>query len=136
LAATQFPYVQGRRVRHLNQLFVFFAAPDAEPGRHHLVRFRPAEDERDDRDDRDAAQDVVCVATRAWPGLFCGTVDLRATPVHPIPSDRPEALFTLEFPDSVGEICAAYLLAGYSAECRPRCGEPEKERCDCGCGRA
>jgi hypothetical protein len=51
-----------------------------------------------------------------------------------VPADRPEALFTLEFPEGVGEICAAYLLAGYSAQCRPRCGEPAKERCDCGCG--
>ncbi|WP_261561639.1 neuraminidase-like domain-containing protein [Frankia tisae] len=134
LAATHFPFIQGRRVRNLDQLYVFFSAPDADPGRHHLVRFRPTENEWDDRDDRDAVQDVVCVATRAWPGLFCGVVNLAATPVHPVPADRPEALFTLEFPAGVGEICAAYLLAGYSAECRPRRGEPAKERCDCGCG--
>jgi hypothetical protein len=132
--AAHFPFVQGRRVRDLNQLFVFFAAPEADPGRHHLVRFRPAEIERDDRDDRDAVQDVVCVATRAWPGLFCGVVDLGATPVHPVRADRPEVLFTLEFPESVGEICSAYLLAGYSAACRPRCGEEPEPKCGCARG--
>jgi hypothetical protein len=136
LSAAHFPFVPGGRVRHVDKLMIFFAAPDADPGAHHLVRFRPVEnenDDRDDRDDRDAVQDVTCVATRAWPGLFCGVVDLAATPIQPIPVEGAEALFTLEFPEHAGEICAAYLLAGYTAHCRPRCGgEPGGRHCRCG----
>ncbi|MEY9910134.1 hypothetical protein ABIA35_006378 [Catenulispora sp. MAP12-49] len=132
LSAAHFPFVQGKRVRHVDKLMLLFAAPDADPGSHHLVRFRPVENEHDDRADRDAVQDVTCVASRAWPGLFFGVVDLRATPISPVPRAGSEVLFTLDFPEHVGEICSAYLLAGYTAQCRPRCGE-ERER-DCGCG--
>src|SRR5262249_32429464 len=85
LSTSFFPFIQGRRPDRIDKLMLFFAAPDAEPGRHHLVRFRPAEDERVDREDRDLVQDVTCVATRAWPGLFCGVVDLSATPIRSLP---------------------------------------------------
>lgn len=131
LSASHFPFMQGRRPDRIDKLMLFFAAPDAEPGKHHLVRFRPAEHERADREDRDLVQDVTCVATQAWPGLFCGVVDLSAAPIESLPQERAEALFTVEFPVSVDELCGVYLLAGYAAACRPRCGD-ERER---GCGR-
>ncbi|MBR7834178.1 hypothetical protein KDL01_12960 [Actinospica durhamensis] len=155
LSSALFPFVQGRRVREVGKLLLFFAAPDAEPGRHHLVRFRPVEQEQeqeqeqerdgdgrggdgrdwDGRDGRDLVQDVTCVATAAWPGLFCGVVDLAETPLRPLPEELAQALFTFEFPDSVGEICGVYLLAGYEAACRPRCGDEPARPCSCGCGR-
>ena len=41
-----FPFVPDRRVRFIDRLLLVFAAPEADPGRHHLVRFR-YEDDRD-----------------------------------------------------------------------------------------
>lgn len=131
LSASLFPFIQGRRPDRIDKLMIFFAAADAEPGRHHLVRFRSADDEREDRD---LVQDVTCVATRAWPGLFCGVVDLSAAPVGSLPQERAEALFTVEFPESVDELCGVYLLAGYAAACQPRCGGRCGGRCDERCG--
>ena len=132
LSTSLFPFIQGRRPNRIDKLMLFFAAPDAQPGRHHLVRFRPVEDERVDRDDRDLVQDVTCVATRAWPGLFCGVLDLNATPIETLPKEHAEALFTIEFPAGVDELCGVYLLAGYAAECRPRCGDEHERGCACG----
>ena len=42
-----FPFVPGRRVRTIDRLLLMFAAPDADPGRHHLVRFWRDEADRD-----------------------------------------------------------------------------------------
>ena len=36
-----FPFVPGRRVHSIDRLLLMFAAPDAVPGRHHLVRVLP-----------------------------------------------------------------------------------------------
>ena len=54
-----------------------------QPGRHHLVRFW-----RDD-DGHERATEFECVADGAWPGFFCGTVDLREHPLGPLRDERP-----------------------------------------------
>jgi hypothetical protein len=121
-----FPYVPGRRVRSIDRLLLMFEAPGATPGRHHLVRFWR------DEADRDGAADVRCVADGAWPGYFCGAIDLREQPLGPLREGRPVAC-TIEIPAEAGEICNAFVIAHYDAECWPRCGSREPAG-GCGCG--
>ena len=90
------------------RLVLMFAAPGAECGRHHLVRFRP------DGAGRDEAADVECVASEAWPGFFYGTVDLREHPLGPLRDGCPVAC-TFEIPAQAGPIGSAFLLASYDA---------------------
>jgi hypothetical protein len=112
-----FPFIPGRRVHSIERLLFMFAAPDAEPGRHHLVRVR-----RDEEPDCGCVE-VECIASDAWPGLFCGTVDLGEHPLGPLRDDRPTTC-TFEIPNDVGEICNAFLIADYHAQPWPRCGPP------------
>lgn len=115
-----FPFVPGRRVRWIDRLVLLFAAPDAQPGRHHLVRFWC------DDEEADGVVDIECVATGARAGSFVGTVDLQR-PLGPLGEDRARCTFA--FGDAVGEICSAYVIARYQAECWPRCGPPREESC-------
>lgn len=113
-----FPFVPERRVRWIDRLVLAFAAPHAEPGRHHLVRFWR------DGEEADGVVDVECVASGALAGCFVGTVDLER-PLGPLGADS--ARCTVAFGDAAGEICGAYVIARYQAECWPRCGVPRGE---------
>jgi len=121
LVPAMFPFVAERRVRFIDRLMLVFAAPEAEPGRHHVVRLR-----------REGAEPeaVECVATSAWPGFFCGVVDLKDRPLGLLGPEN-SAWCTVEFPDHVGEICSAYVIPRYDAQCWPRCGPPRRDGC-CG----
>jgi Tc toxin complex TcA C-terminal TcB-binding domain len=116
-----FPFVPGRRVRWIDRLVLVFAAPGTEPGRHHLVRFWR------DGDDAGHVTDVECVATGALAGYFVGVIDLS----HPLgPLGEDHARCTFAFSDAAGEICDAYIVAHYRADCWPRCGPPREDGCD------
>ena len=112
--AAMFPFVPGRPVRTIDRLMLVFAAPDAEPGRRHLVRFW-----RDDAE-QDAAAEVECVASDGWPGYFRGPVDLRKRPLGPLRDGR-SATCTFELPQEAGEIRNVFVLASYDAS------PPDKE---------
>jgi Tc toxin complex TcA C-terminal TcB-binding domain len=117
-----FPFVPGRRVHWIDRLLLVFAAPDAVPGRHHLVRFWRDEADRDD------VAEFECVADGAWPGFFFGAIDLRERRLGPLQDERPAGC-TFEIPAQAGEICSAYVVAHYDADCWPRCGSPVPAEC-------
>ena len=109
LHAGDVPVVPGRRVRSIDRLLIMFAAPDAVPGRQHLVRFRPQDDDRDD------VREFACVADGAWPGFFCGAISLREHPLRLRPDERP-ATCIFEIPASAGDIRNVFVVAHYDAE--------------------
>jgi hypothetical protein len=115
-----FPFVPERRVLGIDGLVLMFAAPDDAPGRHHLVRFWSAGDGHDEAD-RDDVIEFECVADEAWPGFFCGTIDLRERPLHLLADDRPTDC-TFEFPAQAGDIRDAFVVAHYETQHRPRNG--------------
>jgi len=116
-----FPFVSQRRVRWVDRLVLVFAAPDADPGRHHLIRFWREDDEHG------PPVDIECVATGSLPGCLVGAVELR-DPLGPFSPDHPSHC-TLAFPSTVGEICSAYVISRYRADCWPRCGPPRSDEC-------
>jgi hypothetical protein len=103
-----FPFVPGRRVRTVDRLLLMFAAPEARPGRHHLVRFwrRDAGDEH--------VREVTAVADSAWPGYFCGPVDLGARPLGPLRDEHP-AECGFDFPATAGDVGNVFVIAHYTA---------------------
>jgi len=117
-----FPFVPGRRVRTVDRLLLMFEAPDARPGRHHLVRFwwHDTGHER--------VTEFTAVAESGWPGYFCGTVDLGESPLRPLRDEHP-AVCGFDFPAEAGEICNIFVIAHYAAESWPRCGPPTPGVC-------
>jgi len=103
-----FPFVPGRRVQGIDQLLLMFAAPDAVPGRQHIVRFRSQDADRDD------VREFACVADGAWPGFFCGAISLREHPLGPLQDGHPVTC-TFEIPAQVGRIHNAFVIASYDA---------------------
>ena len=117
-----FGFIPGARVHVIRRLLLMFAAPDAEPGRHHLVRFW-----RDEPGCGEVAE-LECVASKAWSGFFCGTIDLGDSPLGPLGDDRP-TVCAFEIPDDAGQICNAFVVAHYDAQRWPRCGAPSPQPC-------
>jgi hypothetical protein len=109
LTPAMFPFVPGRRVHGVDRLLLVFEAPDARPGRHHLIRFwwHDAGHER--------VTEVTAVADGSWPGYFCGTVDLRENPLGPLRDERP-AECGFDFPTETGEVRNVFVIAAYTAE--------------------
>ncbi|MGB9224456.1 MAG: hypothetical protein WCB80_14445, partial [Mycobacterium sp.] len=116
-----FGYIPGRRVHTIHRLLLMFSAPGAVPGNHHLVRFWP--DEPDCCDDTEFG----CIASDAWPGYFCGTIDLDSQALGPVHHDHP-SVCTFGFPDDVGEICNAFIVVDYDAQRWPQCGPPAPDQ--------
>jgi hypothetical protein len=119
---TMFGYIPGQRVHTIGRLLLMFSAPNAQPGRHHLIRFWP-----DDPNCCEVAE-FQCIASDAWPGYFCGTIHLDEQPLGPLHEDRP-AVCEFEFPDDTGEICNAFVVAHYNAQRWPQCGPPPPDHC-------
>jgi hypothetical protein len=109
LRPAMFPFVPGRPVRTVDRVVLMFAAPDAEPGRHHVIQFWWT------HDGHERATEFTAVADGAWPGYFCGTVDLRENPLGPLRDDRPSAC-GFGFPPAAGETRAVFIIAHYTAE--------------------
>jgi hypothetical protein len=109
LTPAMFPFVPGRPVRTVDRVVLMFAAPDAEPGRHHVVRFWWT------HDGHERATEFTAVADGAWPGYFCGTVDLRENPLGPLRDGRPSAC-GFGFPAAAGETRTVFIIAHYTAE--------------------
>lgn len=116
-----FPFVPERRVRALDRLVLIFAAPDADPGHHQLIRFWQQGDDRDD------VHDIEAVATGTWPGYFYGVIEPKRM-LGPLTTERA-AQCSFEFPTGIGEVCGAYVIAHYDAQCWPRCGDPRDPDC-------
>ena len=121
LTPAMFPFVPGKPVRTVDRLLLLFEAPDAQPGRHRVIRFW-----QDDGHER--ATEFTAVADGAWPGYFCGTVDLRKSPLGPLRDERP-AVCGFDFPAGAGEICNIFVIAHYAAETWPHCGPPAPGEC-------
>jgi hypothetical protein len=109
LTPAMFPFVPGRPVRTVDRVVLMFAAPDAEPGRHHDIRFWWTDD------GHERAAEFTAVADSAWPGYFCGTVDLHEIPLGPLRDDRPTAC-GFDFLAEAGETRNVFVIAHYTAE--------------------
>jgi hypothetical protein len=109
LTPAMFPFVPGRRARKVDRLVLMFEAPDAEPGRHHLVRFWSQDG------GRDRSTEFSCIADGAWPGYFCGPVDLMTSPLGPLRDEHP-ATCGFDFPGRTAEIGNVFVIARYTAE--------------------
>ncbi|MCP3818810.1 insecticidal toxin complex protein [Streptomyces sp. A3M-1-3] len=94
------------RVRHLE---LFFEAPHARPGQHHLVRFTPTP--RPAHRPRCVPTELRCAAGDDWPDLFHGT--LPDPGFGPLAHMGESEVGTFTFPEGVEEVTRVLLLCGY-----------------------
>jgi hypothetical protein len=109
LRAAMFPFIPGRGVRTVDRVLLMFAAPDAEPGRGHVIRFWWNDD------GHERTTEFTAVADGAWPGYFCGTVGLHESPLGPLRDDRP-AVCGFDFPAKAEQTRNVFVIAHYTAE--------------------
>ena len=129
LSETMFPFLPGRRARWVDRLQVLVEAQCATAGANIVVRFVPGHHHRRDEPCDCERIDVHCVASREYPSLYWGVVDLTNRRLGPLGSDRPADLGTFEFPDDLGELCEMRIVAGYCAE--PWSGRGDGSPCPC-----
>jgi hypothetical protein len=60
-------------------------------------------------------EDIVCVASEEWPGLYHGVLNI---PLGPLSWERASNLGTFRFPRDTGPVSHVYLFCGYEVKGR------------------
>ncbi|MEU9662851.1 neuraminidase-like domain-containing protein [Streptomyces chartreusis] len=112
LSRSMFPFLSGGQPLSVTAVDVFVEAPHADPGTHHLLRYRPARRDRPGWLEAEEFSDVECVAATDWPGLFHGVLaDVGPGEL----TDAESLLGTFELPPDLGRVCRIWLLCRYEA---------------------
>jgi hypothetical protein len=109
ISRDMFPFIAGHKELWIKRLDLFFEAPDVEPGKHKVVKFRVERQgkHRDEDQDEQEIHEIICVASEQWPDLYHGVLALQLGPV----AQRAEHdLGTFQFPMDTGVISHAFLL--------------------------
>jgi hypothetical protein len=107
-----FPYITGNNQIGIQQLEIFFEAPEADPSVHHIIEFLigmrvgQVMTEKCDPDIRS----VVCIADAEWPGLFHGVLEAD---FGVLSTSNDQNLGVFRFPRGIGKISETYLLCRY-----------------------
>ncbi|GII82660.1 hypothetical protein Ssi03_06500 [Sphaerisporangium siamense] len=133
LSRAMFPFRPDGEGLRVEAVEFFIEAPHADPSHHHTIRYRPPRDHgghggderhrQGRREEADEFEEVSCVASADWPGLFHGVLTRVGRGVL---TDHESSLGTVEVPDAFGRVCRVWLLCGYvSTGCAPgRCACP------------
>ena len=113
LSRDMFPFIPSHKKLWVNRLDIFFEVPEAEPGRHKVVKFLVGHQDGD-RDDREV-HEIICVASEEWPDFYHGSLDIR---LEPLAQRTDHDLGTFKFPPDMGTVSQAFLLCGYEAKRR------------------
>jgi hypothetical protein len=131
-SGAMFPYIPRQRVRWVDRLQVLIEAPCADPSASLIVRYAPPGGRHHDGAPCSCDRvDVACVASKEFPRLFWGEVDLSEHgPLGPLSADRSVGCGRLQLPDSAGEICDIHLLVSYCTDVDDGCGHGSGCECD------
>ncbi|GHO56150.1 neuraminidase-like domain-containing protein [Ktedonobacter robiniae] len=117
LSRDMFPFIPGRKALWVNRFDIFFEAPEAEPGRHKVVKFLVGQRAGKIDEDRDDCQvyEITCVASEEWPDFYHGVLDIR---LGPLAQRTDHDLGTFRFPTETSMVARAFLLCGYDVKRR------------------
>lgn len=126
LSKNMFPFLTGHREVSIIQVGLLIEAPGANPSTHHVVKFALNDGYNYLRDKLDLCdmKDIVCVASKDWPCIYHGVLDVQ---LGSLCSDEMRDFGTLIFPCGLGLVVRAFLLCDYSAT-PPRECELGKEK--------
>jgi hypothetical protein len=117
LGRNMFPFLPGRRSLKINRLMIFFETKGAEPSAHKVVEFIIGKGTmhrytiNEDKCKYEEAQNIYCVTSVEWPGLFHGGLDIQ---LELNEDDEYHDLGIFRFPPDVSEISQAFLFCGYN----------------------
>lgn len=116
LDRNMFAFLPGRRDLWINRLDLFFEAPGAEPSAHQVVEFLVGYNRgghiSEDRCECEV-QNIHCIASAEWPGLYHGVLDVR---LGPLSQSREPDLGTFRFPPDIGVVSRAFLFCSYDVK--------------------
>lgn len=126
LGQNMFPFLPGHRNISINQIGLLIEAPGANPSTHQVVKFAFNDGHNYLRGKLDLCdtKDIVCVASKDWPCIYHGILDVQLAPLS---TDEMRDFGTLIFPCGLGLVMRAFLLCDYSAT-PPRECELGKEK--------
>jgi hypothetical protein len=109
-----FMFLPGRRSVSITGIEIFFETPDAEPGDHHTVEFVLSHrhgclEPKHRTDDED---DIRCVVSAAWPGVYHGALDIHLGPLR---HGERERIGALRFGRSCGTVKNLFIVLRYEA---------------------
>lgn len=108
ISRDMFPFIPGHKDLWINRLYIFFEAPDVEPGKHKTVKLLV--EQRDEERDGCKVYEISCVASEEWPDLYYGALDIR---LGPLAQRANHDLGMFSFPPDTGVPRRAFLLCGY-----------------------
>ena len=108
LSRAMFPYLPGKQDIQVNRIELFFETPCTQPSEHHLVEFFEPQDKPGHHCDAD---DVHCVASAEWPGLYHGVLD--NIDLGPLPRATEKELGTFHFPTGLDSVSRVFLFCQY-----------------------
>jgi len=113
LGRHMFAFLASRPNLQINRLTLFIVAPGTEPSAHHLVRFLPNDQhgQMDEHRWKCDAQNIYCIASADWPGLYHGVLDI---PLGPLNHEGEQHLGTFRFPPNIDSVCNIFLFCSYS----------------------
>lgn len=114
LSQNMFPYLPGHRNVSIDRIGLLIEAPGADPSAHHVVKFVPNDGHHYLKGKWDICdmKDIVCIASKDWPCVYHGVLDIQ---LGPLCADEPRDLGTLIFPCELGLVVRAFLHCDYSA---------------------
>jgi len=126
LSQNMFPFLPGHRNISINQIGLLIEAPGANPSTHQVVKFALNDENNYLRGKLDLCDmnDIVCVASKDWPCIYHGILDVQ---LDPLSTDEMRDFGTLIFPSCLGLVVRGFLLCDYSAT-PPRECELGKEK--------
>jgi hypothetical protein len=102
ISRAMFPFLHSKRGVQIVGIDIYIDAPNAVPGKHHVVSFSPGGHHK---------RQVRCVAGLDWPDFYHGTLD--DITLSPVSDHRQSSLGTLRFPKRLGTIHRVLLLCRY-----------------------
>ena len=124
LKRNMFPWLPGHRNLRIDKMVLLFETPeppvtDCSPSQCpcpeetmpacHKVKFIRQEDDEENECECEE-KTVCCVASKDWPELYYGLIDMR---VGPIGGDHHPSEIRLRFASETGQICRAFLFCHY-----------------------
>jgi hypothetical protein len=112
LSQSMFPFLSGHRNVSINQIGLLIEAPGANPSTHQVVKFvlNDGHNYLKGKWDICDMEDIVCIASKDWPCMYHGVLDVQ---LGPLCTDETLNLGTLIFPCELGLVVRAFLLCDY-----------------------
>jgi Tc toxin complex TcA C-terminal TcB-binding domain len=117
LSRAMFPFIPAPRQLCVTAITFLIDVRCTVAGEHHTLRYYPSRPDPGGEFERVEFEEVECVTSDQWPGMFCGV--LSEVDFGRIAADEQTMLGTVELPPTLAEPARMWLLCTYRTDCGP-----------------